>query len=114
MLKFISHAAKLAEQIAPVAGFVFSISGGSCIASKAIGQTPTDRPSAGDLGVASSSAPRSTVLPCGGRAIALHGRGEQIGLRLGEIYSELGDAQPRNLLPASPLPSACAAYDRTG
>src|SRR6266516_4577867 len=29
----------------------------------------------------------------------------RLGLRLGEIYSELGGAQPRDLLPAAPLPS---------
>ena len=29
----------------------------------------------------------------------------RLGLRLGDIYSELGDAQPRDLLPASPRPS---------
>ncbi len=29
----------------------------------------------------------------------------RIGLRLGEIYPELGNAQPRDLLPAAPLPS---------
>jgi hypothetical protein len=29
----------------------------------------------------------------------------RLGIRLGEIYSELGDAQPHELLPASPLPS---------
>ncbi|PYT36608.1 MAG: hypothetical protein DMG45_26690, partial [Acidobacteria bacterium] len=29
----------------------------------------------------------------------------RLGLRLGEIYAELGGAQPRDLLPAAPLPS---------
>src|SRR2546422_3782961 len=106
MLQVISHAAKLAEQIArsPVVFFDFW---------RELYRQQSDwadarhiAPLLANLGV---SLVERAVLDglCRGASEPLHRMvaANRLGLRLGEIYSELGDIQPRDLLPAAPLTS---------
>ena len=106
MLEVISHAAKLAEQIAQ-RRFRFSISGASWIASKATG--PNARhipPLLANLGVSLvERAVLDGLCRLAGEPLHRMVATNRLGLRLGEIYAELGGAQPRDLLPAAPLAS---------
>src|SRR5213083_1832142 len=104
MLQVISHAAKLAERIAPVSFFDFW---------RELYRQQSDwanarhiAPLLTNLGV---SLVERAVLDglCRVASEPLHRMvaANRLGLRLGEIYSELGDIQPRDLLPAAPLTS---------
>lgn len=111
MLEVISHAAKLAGQIAqtPVTFFDFW---------RELYQQQSDwakssslAPLLANLGV---SLVERAVLDglCRLADQPLHRliATNRLGLRLGEIYAELGDAQPRDLLPTTPLESCCVRH----
>jgi hypothetical protein len=106
MLEVINHAAKLAEQIAqaPVSFFDFwrELYRQQCDWANARQIAPL----LANLGV---SLVERAVLDglCRGAGEPLHRMvaANRLGLRLGEIYAELGGAQPRDLLPAAPLTS---------
>src|SRR6266581_959058 len=104
MLQVISHAAKLAERIAPVSFFDFW---------RELYRQQSDWADArhialllANLGV---SLVERAVLDglCRSVGEPLHRvvAANRLGLRLGEIYSELGAIQPRDLMPATPLTS---------
>lgn len=106
MLQVISHAAKLAEQIAqsPISFFDFW---------RELYRQQSNwadarhiPPLLANLGV---SLVERAVLDglCRVTGEPLHRMiaANRLGLQLGEIYPDLGNAQPRDLLPASPLPS---------
>src|SRR2546422_3467761 len=104
MLAVISHAAKLAERIAPVSFFDFW---------RELYRQQSDwadarhiAPLLANLGVSLVERAALDGL-CRVAAEPLHRMvaTNRLGLRLGEIYAELGDAQPRDLLPAAPLTS---------
>ncbi|PYJ92421.1 MAG: hypothetical protein DME23_27450, partial [Verrucomicrobia bacterium] len=106
MLQVISHAAKLAEQVAqsPVSFFDFW---------RELYRQQSDwadarhiAPLLANLGV--SLVERATLDGlCRVTGEPLHRMlaTNRLGLRLGEIYAEFGDALPRDLLSAAPLPS---------
>ena len=106
MLQVISHAATLAERIArsPVSFFDFW---------RELYRQQSDwanaRPIAPLLANLGLSLVERAALDglCRGAAQSLHGMiaTNRLGLRLGDIHAELGQAQPRDLLPAAPLPS---------
>jgi L-alanine-DL-glutamate epimerase-like enolase superfamily enzyme len=106
MLHVISHAAKLAEQVAqsPVLFFDFW---------HQLYRQQTDwadaRHIASLLAHLGVSLVERAVLDgfCRVAGEPLHRMvaTNRLGLRLGEVYAELGDAQPQDLLPAAPLPS---------
>ncbi len=114
MLEVISHAAKLAEQIAqtPVTFFDFwrELYRQQCEWAKSRSLAPL----LANLGV---SLVERAVLDglCRLAEQPLHRlvAADRLGLRLGEIYAELGDAQPRDLLPAAPL-EACFVRHTVG
>src|SRR5213592_1189565 len=104
MLQVISHAAKLAERIVPVSFFDFW---------RELYRQQSDwadarhiAPLLANLGV---SLVERAVLDglCRVAGESLHRMisANRLGLRLGEIYAELGKAEPRDLLPAAPLAS---------
>src|SRR5436190_2963239 len=106
MLQAINHAAKLAERIAhsPLAFFDFW---------QELYRQQRDwadarhiAPLLANLGVSLIERAALDGL-CRDTGDALHRMiaANRLGLRLGEIYAELGDAQPRDLLPAAPLAS---------
>src|SRR3989454_9720842 len=106
MLEVISHAAKLAERIAqsPVSFFDFW---------HEVYRQQSDwanarhiAPLLANLGVSLVERAALDGL-CRGASEPLHRMvaTNRLGLRLGEIYSELGGIQPRDLLPAAPLTS---------
>jgi hypothetical protein len=106
MLEVISHAAKLAEQIAesPVSFFDFWRELYS--QQNQWANTRKIAPLLANLGVSLvERAVLDGLCRIAGeplhRMIASNG----LGLRLGDIYPELGDAEPRDLLPAGPLTS---------
>ena len=106
MLRVISHAAKLAEQIArsPVSFFDFW---------RELYRQQSDWADArhiasllANLGVSLvERAVLDGLCRVAGEPLHRMVATNRLGLRLGEIYAELGDAQPRDLLPAAPLPS---------
>jgi hypothetical protein len=106
MLLVISHAAKLAEGIArsPVSFFDFW---------RELYRQQSDWADArhtasllANLGVSLiERAALDGLCRVAGEPLHRMVAANRLGLRLGEIYSELGDAQPRDLLPAAPLPS---------
>ena len=104
MLEVISHATTLAEQIAqsPISFFDFW---------RELDRQQSDwatarqiAPLLANLGV---SLVERAVLDglCRGTGESLHRMvaGNRLGLRLGDVYAELGGAEPRDLLPATPL-----------
>ena len=104
MLQVISHAAKLAERIAPVSFFDFW---------RELYRLQSDwadarhiAPLLANLGI---SLVERAVLDglCRETGEPLHRlvATNRLGLRLGEVYAELGGAEPRDLLPKAPLPS---------
>src|SRR2546428_1741979 len=102
MLQVISHAAKLAERIVPVKFFDFW---------RELYRQQSDwadarhiAPLLAHLGVSLVERAALDGL-CRGAREPFHRlvAANRLGLRLGEIYAELGRAQPRGLLPAGPL-----------
>ncbi|MBI3418491.1 MAG: hypothetical protein HY043_24635 [Verrucomicrobia bacterium] len=106
LLEVISHAAKLAEQIAQAPVSFFDFWRELYRQQNDWANARTIAPLLANLGV---SLVERAVLDglCRGAEEPLHRMIEanRLGLRLGEIYAELGSAQPRDLLPAAPLPS---------
>jgi len=104
MLLVISHAAKLAERIAPVSFFDFW---------HELYRQQSDwanarhiAPLLTNLGVSLvERAALDGLCRVAGEPLHRMVATNRLGLRLGEIYAELGDAQPRDLLPAAPLTS---------
>src|SRR5256886_5700303 len=114
MLQVINHAAKLAEQVAqsPVSFFDFwrelyrQQSGWADARHIA--------PLLANLGVSLvERAALDGLCRCAGEPLHRMLTANRLGLRLGEIYAELGDAQPRALLPAAPL-SSCFVRHTVG
>src|SRR5439155_5817575 len=104
MLQVIGHAAKLAERIAPVSFFDFW---------RELYRQQSNwadarhiAPLLANLGVSLIERAALDGL-CRGAREPFHRlvAANRLGLRLGEIYAELGRAQPRDLLPAAPLTS---------
>jgi hypothetical protein len=106
MLQVISHAAKLAEEIArsPVSFFDFW---------RELYRRQSDwadarhiAPLLANLGVSLvERAALDGLCRVAGEPVHRMVAANRLGLRLGEIHPELGDAQPRELLPAAPLTS---------
>src|SRR5437867_9733180 len=104
MLQVISHAAKLAERIVPVSFFDFW---------RELYRQQSDwadarhiAPLLANLGVSLvERAALDGLCRVAGEPLHHMVATNRLGLRLGEIYAELGGAQPRDLLPAAPLPS---------
>jgi len=106
MLEVISHAAKLAEQVtrSPVSFFDFW---------QELYRQQSDwanarhiAPLLANLGVSLvERAALDGLCRVAGEPLHRMIATNRLGLRLGGIYAELGDAQPRDLLPAAPLPS---------
>src|SRR5436309_5171925 len=104
MLQVIGHAAKLAERIAPVSFFDFW---------RELYRQQSDwadarhiAPLLANLGVSLiERAALDGLCRVAGEPLHRMVATNRLGLRLGEIYAELGGAQPRDLLPAAPLPS---------
>jgi hypothetical protein len=106
MLEVISHAAKFAERIAqsPVSFFDFwrelQRQQNDWADARHIG------PLLANLGVSLvERAVLDGLCRVAGEPLHRMVAANRLGLRLGEIYDELGDAKPRDLLPASPLNS---------
>src|SRR5947208_12226081 len=106
MLQVISHAAKLAERIAqsPVSFFDFW---------RELSRQQSDWANARQIALLLANLGVSLVERAAldglcrvvGEPLHRMVAANRLGLRLGEIYSELGGAQPRDLLPAAPLAS---------
>jgi len=109
MLQVISHAAKLAERIATVSFFEFW---------RELYRQQSDwanarhiAPLLANLGVSLvERAVLDGLCRVAGEPLHRMVAANRLGLRLGEIYAELGDAQPRDLLPAAPLPSCSVRH----
>src|SRR5207245_5463112 len=112
MLQVISHAAKLAERIAPVSFFDFW---------QELYRQQSDwadarhiAPLLANLGVSLvERAALDGLCRVGGEPLHRMVATNRLGLRLGELYAELCDAQPRDLLPAAPL-SSCFVRHTVG
>ena len=114
MLQVIRHASKLAEQIAraPVSFFDFW---------RELYRQQTDWADAGhtasllaSLGVSLvERAALDGLCRIAGEPLHRLIAANRLGLRLGDIHAELGDAQPRDLLPAAPL-SSCLVRHTVG
>jgi L-alanine-DL-glutamate epimerase-like enolase superfamily enzyme len=104
MLQVINHAAKLSEQIAPVSFFDFW---------HELYRQQSDwadarhiAPLLANLGVSLvERAVLDGLCRVAGEPLHRMVATNQLGLRLGEVYAELGGIQPRDLLPAAPLTS---------
>src|SRR5437016_444631 len=104
MLQVISHAAKLAERIVPVSFFDFWRE--LCRQQSNWADARHIAPLLANLGVSLvERAALDGLCRVAGEPLHRMVATNRLGLRLGEIYAELGDAQPRDLLPAAPLPS---------
>ena len=114
MLEVISHAAKLGEQIAQTPVTFFGFWRELYRQQSEWAKFRTITPLLANLGV---SMVERAVLDglCRLADEPLHRliATNRLGLRLGEIYAELGDAQPRDLLPAAPL-DACFVRHTVG
>ncbi|MSU61348.1 MAG: hypothetical protein EXS31_02970 [Pedosphaera sp.] len=111
MLEVISHAAKLAEQIAraPVSFFDFWRELYRQQSDWANGRSIA--PLLANLGVSLvERAVLDALCRVAGEPLHRIVATNQLGLRLGEIYAELGDAQPFDLLPAAPLSSCIVRH----
>ena len=112
MLQVISHAAQLAERIAPVSFFDFW---------QELYRQQSDwadarhiAPLLANLGVSLvERAALDGLCRVAGEPLHRMVATNRLGLRLGEIYAELGGAQPRDLLPAAPL-SSCFVRHTVG
>jgi len=104
MLQVISHAAKLAERTAPVT--FFELWRELYRQQKDWADARHIAPLLSNLGVSLvERAALDGLCRVAGEPLHRMLSANRLGLRLGEIYAELGDAQPRDLLPAAPLPS---------
>jgi hypothetical protein len=111
MLEVISHAAKLAEQIAPQPISFFDFW-------RELYRQQTDwasgrkiPPLLANLGVSLvERAALDGLCRIAGEPLHRMIAANRLGLRLGEIYSELGSAEPRSLLPRAPLPSCSVRH----
>jgi len=106
ILEVIGHAAKLAEQIAqgPISFFDFWLKLDRQQADWA--KARQFAPLLAHLGVALiERAVLDGMCRVTGQPLNRMIAANQLGLRLGEIHAELGDAQPADLLPAAPLQS---------
>ena len=114
MLEVISHAAKLAEQIAQTPVIFFDFWRELYRQQSEWAKSHSLAPLLANLGV---SLVERAVLDglCRLADQPLHRliASNQLGLRLGEIYAELGDHQPRDFLPAAPL-DACFVRHTVG
>ncbi len=106
MLEVISHAAKLAEGIAPSPVSFFDFW-------RELNRQQSDwanarqiAPLLANLGVSlAERAALDGLCRIAGEPVHRMIVANRLGLRLGEIYGELGGTQPRDMLPAAPLPS---------
>jgi len=106
MLEVIRHAAGLSEQIARVPVSFFDFWRELCRQQTVWAQSRSLAPLLANLGVSLvERAVLDGLCRMAGRPLHRLIAGNQLGLRLGEIYADLGEAQPRDLLPAVPLNS---------
>lgn len=106
MLEVISHAARLAEQIAQKPVTFFDFWRELYRQHEVWAKSRNLAPLLSNLGV--SLVERSVLdglCRIAGQPLHRMIAANRLGLQLGEIYAELGDAQPANLLPAAPLES---------
>jgi hypothetical protein len=106
MLEVISHAAELAEQIARTPVSFFDLWRELYRQQKLWAKSRSLAPLLANLGVALiERAVLDGLCRIAGQPLHRMIAANRLALRLGEIYGELGDAQPGDLLPATPLDS---------
>ena len=107
MLEVISHAAKLAEEIARRAVTFFDFWRELSRQQSEWANARRIAPLLANLGVSLvERAALDGLCRIAGEPLHRMVAANRLGLSLGEIYAELGGAQPRDLLPATPLPAS--------
>src|ERR1041385_3944836 len=115
MLQVISHAAKLAEQIAKAPVSYFDLWRELYRQQSDWADARHIAPLLANLGVSLiERAALDGLCRVAGEPAHRVMVANRLGLRLGEIYPELGGAQPQDLLPAAPLNSCFVRHTRSG
>jgi hypothetical protein len=114
MLQVISHASKLAERIAHVPVSFFDFWRELYREQSAWADARHTAPLLANLGVSLvERAALDGLCRIAGEPLHRMIAANRLGLRMGEIYADLGSAQPRDLLPAAPL-SSCFVRHTVG